>query len=153
MQSLLSRPGSIVQPSREAMRGRTLTSAVSRCSRVAASNDLNIIISGQQSAACCPDSNDFAPRLVATLAASLVIAASTPGLSLADDAFASSALNPAVEARVQREEQLYDDNLQTRELRDFLSLLDKGNSAKLSDLEAGRLKVCRSRPGGAHQML
>ena len=142
MQSLPSQTSRIPQPLRKGLRVCIFTPTVIRSSRVAARTDRNVNISGQ-SAACSPDINKLAPNLVAALAASFVFASATPGLGLADVAFTSSAVNSGVEARVQREEQLYDDNLQTRELRDFLTLLDKGNSAKLSDLEAGRRKVGR----------
>jgi hypothetical protein len=82
-------------------------------------------------------------RVFASMAAAALMLTSSPMPATAEELYAAgpSQYNyPAAERYAEQQEKRFDENLQTQELKDLLSLLQKGNM-KLSDLDAARLKV------------
>lgn len=96
----------------------------------------------QYDVACTGTTSPRLSAMLAGLAASVVLFAGAPGAS-AQQLYASGSGEyeyPAAERYADRAAERFDENLQTQELRDLLSLLQSGNP-KLADLEAARLKV------------
>eukprot|EP00798_Chlamydomonas_sp_ICE-L_P008619 gene8619-34062_t len=70
--------------------------------------------------------------LLPCVLATLVLSAGAPDMSYAQGPSASSSL--------EQQDQMYDENLETKELRDFRALLERKASPKNSELEGSRLK-------------